>query len=203
MFRLTIAGAACALCLVASPAAAEPFRNFVDMCLDTNIDRQAAGGRAKAKGWFSLPVDPAVEDEAQLEDAALFLSVDPQTVSEKDFESLEMLLTGWGAGEQVFDVAGVRMDACVVVSPSAEAADLADRLEDMLGFGSTAIDGVPAWAFSRVGSGFRSEADAVQSADDDPEALRRLAGERKIYVAGVIEEEGMTGLMLAALRSDR
>ena len=91
----------------------------------------------------------------------------------------------------------------MVASPTAEATDLGDRLEDMLGFASTDMGDVQAWAFSRAGSGFRSETDAVQSADDDPEALRRLAGERKIYVAGVIIEEGMTGLMLATLRPDQ
>jgi len=201
MSRLSITGAACALWLAASQAAAEPFQNFVDMCLQTDVDREAAGARAKAIGWFAMPVDPATGEEAELEDAALFLNVDPQTMSEKDFAELEMLVTGWGSGEQVFDVSGVRMDACVVMSSLAGGEHFADRLEAVLGFGPISFDGEPAWAFSRVGSGYRSEEALLEMADDDPGTLRQIAAERKIYIAGVLEEDGMSGLMVAAIRA--
>ncbi len=200
MSRLTIAGAVCALWLAASPVVAEPFENFVDMCLKTDVDRQAAGARAKAIGWFAMPVDPATAGEAELEDAALFLSADPATLSEKEFAEIEMLVTGWGAGEQVFDVAGVRMDACVVMSSSVDGDHFASRLERELGFAPQDFDGERAWAYSRVGGGYRSEQALLEMTDEDPEALRRLAAERKIYIAGLLEEEGMTGLMVAALR---
>ena len=201
MFRSIIAGAVCALALAASPAAAEPFENFVDMCLETNVDRQAAGARAKAIGWFPMPLDGAAMVESGLQDAALYMNVDPLTVGDKGMpHDLEMLATGWGSGEQVFDVGGVGMDACVLMTALADSEDLAARLEQTLGFGPQDFDGERAWAFSRVGAGYQSEAALLETLDKDPESLRRLASERKIYIAGVLVEDGLTGLMLAALR---
>lgn len=202
MSRLTIAGAVCALGLAASPAAAEPFENFVDMCLKTDVDRQAAGARAKAIGWFALPVDPATADESGMEDAAIYMNVDPLNAGAKPPHDLEMLATGWGAGDQVFDVGGIGMDACVVMTAQTTGVDFAARLEELLGFAPTAFDGDRAWVFSRVGTGFRSEAALLDLTTDDPEALRRLARERKIYFAGVLIEETMTGLMVAAIRPE-
>jgi len=200
MSRLSFAGAACAVWLAASPVAAEPFANFVDMCLRTDVDRQAAGARAKAIGWYAMPIDAETADESEMEDGALFLSVDPTNVGDKGMPNdLEMLVTGWGSGEQVFDVGGVRMDACIIMTV-AGGGDFAARLEETLGFAPVDFDGEKAWAFSRVGAGFRSESDLLLALDEDPESLRTLANERKIYIAGVLEEDGLTGLMLAALR---
>lgn len=204
MSRWTIAAAGCALWLYAGPVAAEPFQNFLDMCLNTNVDRQAAGGRAKALGWFPIPIDAAAADESGMEDPELYLSVDPMRVGDKGPPAdLEMLVTGWGSGEQVFDVGGVRMDACVIMAGLAGGDSLAARLEERLGFAPSDFDGEKAWAFSRVGAGFQSEEALLVMADEDPEALGRLASERKIYIAGVLEQDDMIGLMIAALRPDR
>lgn len=202
MFRTMMAGAVCALGLAASPVAAEPFENFIDMCLKTDVDRQAAGARAKAIGWFALPVDPASAEENGMEDAAVYMNVDPLNAGNKPPHDLEMLATGWGAGEEIFDVGGVGMDACILMTAQTNGETLAARLENLLGFAPTMFDEDSGWVFSRVGSGFRSEAALLDLNDDDIEALIRLASERKIYFAAVLLEEGMSGLMLAAIRTD-
>ena len=116
---------------------------------------------------------------------------------------LEVLATGWGSGEDVFDISGVRLDACIVMTFLGASDTFAERLEEMLGFAPMDFGGERAWAFSRVGAGYHSEADFLTSTGEDPDAVRSLARERKIYVASVIMEDGMTGLMLAALRPDQ
>ena len=201
MSRLTIAGAAFALSVAASPVAAEPFQNFVDMCLKTDVNRQAAGARAKAIGWFALPVDPSMADESGMQDAAIYMNVDPLNPGSKPPLDLEILFTGWGAGEEVFDVGGIGMDACMLMTAQT-GGDLGARLEEMLGFPPTNFDGREAWAFSKAGRGFRSEAALLESSEEAPEVLLRQARDRKVYLAGVLTEDDMTGLMLAAIRAE-
>jgi hypothetical protein len=198
MSRLTIAGAACALWLAAWPAAAEPFRTFVDMCLDTNADRQVAGSKAKAANWHSMPAEVVESFGDDMRDPAAFLSVDPAEIGAKGPPAdLEVLVTGWGAGEETFGVDGVLIDACVVMAISGDRSSLMARLQEWLGTPPVDIDGEPAFVFSRQGSGFRDES-ALTDLDDSE--IPRIARERKVYMAGVIEEEGMVGLLLGALR---
>lgn len=199
MSRRIIAGAACALWVSASAAAAEPFQSWVDMCLNTNLDLQAAGALAKADGWTPLSVEDMDLGEDNLQDPVLYLSADPATLTDKSVRDVEMLLTGWGRGEEIFGVPGVRMDACVVMSEASDAATLRSRLQDWLGIESTMLDGAEAWVFSRNGAGFRSEAALMSLAEDE---LPRLAREKKVFVAALIPEDGMSGLMLAILRAD-
>ncbi len=199
MSRRIIAGAACALWVSASAAAAEPFQSWIDMCLNTNLDLQAAGALAKADGWTPLSVEDMDLGEDNLQDPVLYLSADPATLTDKSVRDVEMLLTGWGRGEEIFGVPGVRMDACVVMSEASDAATLRSRLQDWLGIESTMLDGEETWVFSRNGAGFRSEAALMSLAEDE---LPRLAREKKVFVAALIPEDGMSGLMLAILRAD-
>lgn len=200
MSRSILAGAACALWLAAGSAAAEPFQNFVDFCLDTNADREAAVARAKAAGWSAMPPEMMDPDEIEFRDPAVFLSFDLATVSEKGPpESFEILITGWGSGRDVFDLDGVKLDACAVMSVDGDHATLAARLGERIGFAPTDVtgNGEMGWIFSRAGRRFQSEVELVDIEDSD---LVRVARERKLYVAGVLEEDGMTGLLMGALR---
>ncbi len=199
MSRSIIAGAACALCLAASPAAAEPFQNFIDMCLDTNLDRQAAGSMAKANGWIPLSLEGMDLGEDSLRDPVLYLSADPATVSDKSVWDIEMLMTGWGGGQEIFGIPGVRMDACVVMSESSDPATLRSRLQDWLDVEPVMLDGEEAWVFSRDGAGFRSEAALMDLGEEE---LPRLARDKKVFMAALIPEDGMAGLMLAIFRAD-
>ena len=134
MYRSIIAGAAASLWLAASPVAAEPFQNFVNMCIETNLDRQAAGGMAKAAGWIALPAqDMGFEDDGFV-DPAIYSSIDPDSVSDKTVGDFELLLTGWGSGEVAFDFPGVRMDVCAVMAEAGDAASLTSRMENHFGF---------------------------------------------------------------------
>ena len=110
MFRSIIAGAVCALGLAASPAAAEPFQSFLDMCLDTNADRQAAIAVAKAAGWYSMTPEALDMESDELQEPTLHLSIDPAQMSDKGpHADMDMLVPGWAgeAWDNGFD--GVRM----------------------------------------------------------------------------------------------
>lgn len=200
MARLIIACATCALWLSASPGAAEPFRNYVDLCLDTQADRHAAGAKAKAAGWTALPAGTIDFGDQAFQDPAMYLSVDPASFSDKgppaDFD---ILMTGWGSGEQNFGAPDVRVDACVIMSESVDAATLRSRLQDWLGIEPTDLDGEEAWVFSRDGAGFRSEAALM---DMDEAELPRIASERKVFIAAIIPAAEMTGIMLAIFRPE-
>jgi hypothetical protein len=197
MSRLTLAGAACAVWLAASPAAAEPFETFVEMCLDTSLDRQVVDARAKAAGWVALPAAEGDLPE-DIRDPAMYSSVDLRSVGDKGMpHDLEFLMTGWGTGETVFGIAGVRTDLCMVLSPASDPAALEARLQELFGFAPVEAEGAPAWLFSRAGSTFRPELALIDMPDD--EALR-IATERKVYIAGILPQDDMFTLMLATIR---
>ena len=199
MSRLTIAAAASALWLAASPAAAEPFRNFVDMCLNTNADRQAAVSRAKGIGWHPMAADALGLGE-DLEEATLHVSADPALMTAKGPPAdLEMLVTGFGGGQMDFGVEGTRMEACVVGAVGRDPAELEAQLEERLGMPPAELDGQRLWMFTRAGAGFRSEAAFLEQGDE--EALRTIA-ERKLYMAIVIPEGDVVVIMLATFRPD-
>ena len=200
MFRSIIAGAVCALGLAASPAAAEPFQSFLDMCLDTNADRQAAIAVAKAAGWYSMTPEALDMESDELQEPTLHLSIDPAQMSDKGPPAdMEMLVTGWAGEAWEIGVDGVRMEACAVGAPFGDAAELQARLEQRLGVASTDMDGQRAWAFTREGEQFRSQADFFKL--EDEAALRTLAA-GKLYVAVVLPEDDVVVIMLATFRPE-
>jgi hypothetical protein len=198
MSRSIMAGAACALWLAAGPAAADPFQTFFDICIGTNADREAAGARAKAAGWYRMPMEGMERGEEDFRDTVVYLSIDPAEAGDKGPpEDFEILITGWGTGEEVFDIAGVRVDACVVMSASDDLPGLRSRVADRLGFPIMVLGDEEGWVFSREGTGFRSEADLMLL---DESELPRIARERKLYMLGAMLEDGMAALMLGAVR---
>ena len=197
MSRLTIAGAACAVWLAASPAAAEPFQTFIDMCLDTNLDRQRTDALAKGGGWTPIPAGQ-IDLGEDVQDAAIYANVDPAAMGDKGApDDFEMLMTGRSSGEAAFDMPGVQLTICMVFSTSADPNALQDRLQTLLGSPPTEMENVSAWIFSRAGSTFRSEASVIDLPDE--EALR-VVTERKVYIAAVLPEDDVVGLMLATIR---
>ena len=201
MTRPFLAGAAICTWLLAWPAAAEPFQTFLDMCLATNADREAAGVRAKGAGWLPMPMDAEDVAELGLKDPILFINGDPSAVAEDaKTDEFEAMMTGWGDGKVMFGVGGVRMDICVVTSGIGDLEPFQARMTDTLGMSPVALDDkMELWAFSRQGSGFRSEASLVDADDED---IPRIARERKIYFAGVIPAGSSLVLMIGALRPE-
>lgn len=200
MSRLTVAGAVCALWFAVSPARAEPFANFVNLCLETNGDQQAAVSAAKAAGWVLMPPEALNQSDEEFRDTQVYLSADPFAQGDKGPPTdLEMLVTGWGSGEEVFDIAGVRIDVCVVMSLFEERPDLEALITERLGFPSGNLGEHEGWVFSREGAGYRSETHLM---DLNGSELPRIARERKLYILGVLNEDGMGGLMLGAVRPD-
>lgn len=197
MFRHTALGLVAALAFVAAPVAAEPFESFSDLCLAANANRDEAGALAKGAGWTVLPT-AGVDFGGEIHDAIVFLSVDPATMTDKGPSSdLEVMFTGWGAGEDIFKVAGVRLDACAVLSPTGDAEALKAQMGALVGGPPMAEGDTEMWLFSRSGDRFIIEKD-VASLDESQ--LRRVADERKLYVVVLMVVDDMVGLMLGALR---
>lgn len=188
---------ACALLLSAGAAVAEPYDNFIDLCLDGNGDRTFASAAAKRAGWTPFPNEAVTELEAQFRDPAVFLNFDPNAT--RPPETPEFLMTGWGAGGDIFEIPGIRVDVCIVATPALDTAALQRRVTTLLGFESIDIQGQRAWVFSRQGSAFHEEEELLVMSEEE---LHSYVRERKIFVVGLLAQDGMAGLMLGALRPD-
>lgn len=202
MLRSSAAALAAALCLAAQPAAAEPFENFVDLCVETNVDAAAAEAIAKSAGWFQLPPEAFGDEPLPFEDPHFYLSVDPTTVSRDKAEDLDILMTGSGAGDDVFGVKDMRLDVCAVGSlVSSDKDALIARLGAFLGFAPNRLEeDVPVWVFTPSGAGFRSRPDL---ADADDQAFDEAARREKILLATVMDSDGLSILLIGAVRPAR
>lgn len=202
MFRPSAAAAAAALCLVAQPAAAEPFENFVDLCMKTNVDGAAAGSIAKAAGWFQLPPEALGEEATPFEDTSLYLSADPAAMTADKAADLDVLMTGVGLGDDIFGIKDLRLDICAVGSlVAADVAALQSQLGALLGFGpERSGEDVPVWVFSPAGTGFQSRADLI---DADDAAFAEAARREKILLATVMDSDGLSILVVGAVRPAR
>ena len=198
MIRSILASAACAaLCLSAAPVAAEPFQSFLDLCMEGNADSGFAVSSAGKAGWFAMPQEAVDGMGTEFRDPAVLTNFNPEGHAFP--ESPEILLTGWGSGQDVFDISGVRLDVCIVATPQMNQGELRSRIDSLLGFESIEVQGERAWVFSRQGSGFRNEAAVLDLTDDElPAYLLR----RKLYIVGLLDENDMTGLMLGAVRPE-
>lgn len=198
VFRSVVAATCLAFVLSASEAVAEPFDQFVDFCVRTNAERDVVAGAVKGAGWFALPAQEIFAEDDEFRDPALYISEDPSGFSEKGPPAdLGMIMTGWGDGEEIFDIPGVKMDACVVLVSNVSPDELRQRLRDLLGFNSVAMDDEDRWIFSRQGDAFSSEHEHIDVDDAQvPELVRR----KKLYIAGVMVEDNFVGVIMAALR---
>lgn len=198
VIRSVLAAICVAFALPASDDVAEPFEQFVDFCLNTNAEREVVAGAVKSAGWFTLPAEELFEDDTFLE-PALFIRDDPATFTDKGAPpDMGMIITGWGEGEEAFDIPGVRMDLCMVVVNDDDRADgLRHSLQDLLGFEAREYEGEAVWIFSRQGSAFRSEQEAFDVEDSE---IPTLARRKKLYLAAVIAEDNFVGLLMGALR---
>lgn len=198
VFRSVFAAACLAFTLTATEALAEPFDHFVDFCVRTNAERDVVAGAVKGAGWFALPAEEIFAEDDEFRDPALYINEDPSSFNEKGAPAdMGMVMTGWGEGEEIFDIPGVKMDACVVLVNNVSADDLRQRLRNLLGFDSVAMDDEDLWIFSRQGDAFNSEHEHIDVEDAQvPDLVRR----KKLYIAGVMVEDNFVGVIMAALR---
>lgn len=188
---------ALAVLLLAPSAQAQTYDDFLNICVSGNADRQAVAAAAKSAGWHQLPSD-ILGDEPEFQDGEIYLSDDPAQFSDKGPPAdMRMLMTGWGDGEQVFGISRVRLDVCAVGKIQGDAGGLRDQIETLLGPASTDYEGQPMWVVSRRGRGFQSEEALL---DMDEEALPEVARQKKLYIAGIIEQDGFAGIIFAAVR---
>ena len=203
MFRYGFAGAVLSLAL-ASAAAAEPFQSFETLCLSTDADARAAEVAAKGTGWSDVTAQMAAEmgdmGEA-FQDIAVYLNFDPADAAAglASVDSMEILMTGWGDGEAVMDTKGVVLDLCGVMSPYADALTMAKLLSDHLGVPASTDGEERLWLYSRQGGRFVSEA-ALADAED--ETILAAARQRSLYAVYVLDEDGMAGLFVGAVRPE-
>ncbi|MDQ3125202.1 MAG: hypothetical protein M3Q74_06295 [Pseudomonadota bacterium] len=198
MFRWVTTGAVAALCLVVSPVSAEPFDDFINLCVNNDGRREVVIAKAEERGWYRLPAEALPEDGGEFRDTVAFLSVNPEDHPGGMPADLRMVMVGRGDGEKTLGIARLELEACAVVllADTGEAASWAGRLDQTFGFGATSKGELPLWVFSREGSGFRSEATLMDLSDDQ---LVAVAKQRDLYIAGVLREE-FEGLLFAAIR---
>ncbi len=199
MFRLVAAGAMFMLCLVGSPAAAEPFDDFVNLCMNNDGRRDLVIAKAEERGWYRLPTEVVPPDNAELKDMVAFLSADPADHPDGMPAGLRMLMVGRGDGQKLLGVASLELEVCAVavMDDTAPTASWADRLDQTLGLKAITKTGAPLWVFSRDGTKFRSEADALDLPEDQ---IATFAKQQSLYLASVLDED-YPGLLFAAVRS--
>lgn len=182
--------------LAASPVAAEPFQNFLRMCMVADAEARAAGDAADAAGWTKFPASDLGEGgDLPFEDAEVYVFLSSAD-EEKAIAEMEILLTGWQSGEEMLKAEEVRLDLCAVGGPGA-IGDAIEAMEDHIGFPPVDINGSTVWMFSRQGERFRSENDYF---DDESEARIEAVLTRKLRMAGVMRQGDMTLFLLGAAR---
>jgi len=179
----------------ASPAAAEPFRAFLDMCLTADANAQSARDAAQAAGWTKMPAAVFSEDDAPFEEMEVYFAESPAS-GDKD-AGFQLLMTGWQSGKESLGVDGVRLDMCAVGFASTGDDGMAEAMERYVGFAATEVDGKPTWMFSRQGDHLRSESGILT---DELDARLDAVRSRKLLMAGVWTEGDMTLLVLGASR---
>jgi hypothetical protein len=198
MVRSFLVGALLALGL-AGTAAAEPFQEYLDLCFTPDASARAAGSGAQGLGWVKLP-EGSFGSDVPFQDPSVYLSLDPYALGDKEPPAdMRMLITGWGEGEAVFGLDGMRVDLCAVAVMSGDADALRSRMASHFDFAPGHVDGDEVWAWSRQGSRLQSEVALFDEGQDPNTAVMG----RKIFVAGVVDEDGMVMMILAAIRPSR
>ena len=197
MIRSGLIGALLSLTL-AGAAAAEPFQSFADLCLSTDADAEAAKVVAKGSGWTDVTAQMGADIGEEFQDTAVYLNFDPANVASlSEGNSMDILMTGWGDGEAIMGMKGVVLDVCGVMSPQADAQAMSRQLTGHLGLPSSTKLGWTIWMYSRQGGRFVSEAGLMEAGDERFLAATR---ERSLYFVYLIEEDGLAGLVVGAVR---
>lgn len=183
---------------LAGSVSAEPFDDYVEFCLKPETNAAAANTAAQNAGWFKLPAEIYAGEEVPFEDPSSWLNFNFYEADKALPPDIRFMMTGWGEGEAVFGIEGMRLDFCMVGVMGGDMTALRARMADYFDFDSVEVDGEEIWVYSRQGARLQSEA-AIFSEGSDPTAA---AEGRKIFLAGVTQEEAMVMLILGFIRPD-
>lgn len=195
MPRSVIIAACAAIAFLPASAAAEPFETFLGMCVGADADAASAVAAAENAGWTKLPSDIFSPEDMPFQEPSIHVNNLPDDA--KDSSTLEMLITGWVDGEEVFEIEGTRMETCAIGASPADPVEMSRRLEAHFGFAPTTLEGEQTWVYSRQGSHFRSENALLEQEDG---AIGAAALTRKLLVAAILTTDGPTVLLVGALR---
>lgn len=186
---MKLALALVALSLLAGPAAADPYDDFLDLCVASSGDGAAALAKAETAGFaeasgelystFRLPDFPDAKIRVRGEG-----------------EAREVLIFGTAPRDDFGDMTG---STCIVLSPGLDAASAESRLETRLGFPAF-TDGAadaPMWYLTGGPDVWRSEPQLVGASDA---RIAEVAAQRPVTIFAVLPGAGFTALMHGTLK---
>ncbi|WP_298123717.1 hypothetical protein [Brevundimonas sp.] len=179
------------LCLaaLATPAAADPYDDFLQLCVASGGDVAAAEAGARAAGFGDAPL--AVSRAYRLE----------------DFPQSTALTRSAGTATEVFivgtapraDFDGMTGTTCIVLAPGLDPASVETRLTEKLNF-PPFDDGpadAPMWYLSGGPDVWRSEPQLAGSTDDQIAEVARL---RPVSIFAIVPGGDFTALMYGTLK---
>lgn len=180
---------ALAAVLLATPAAADPYADFLELCVAPAGDVAAAQVKARAAGFGDAPAEVS------------------QTFRLPDFPDAVALTRGEGAAMEIFiagtapreDFGAMTGTTCIVVALGLDARSAETRLETKLGFPAF-TDGAadaPMWYLTGGPDVWRSEPQLV-GADDA--GIAAVARERPVSIFAVLPVGQGAGLMYGTLK---
>lgn len=180
---------ALAALLLATPAAADPYDDFLELCVAPAGDVAAAQTKARAAGFGEAPAELA---------ASFRLA---------DFPDAVVLARGEASAPELFiagtaprpDFGGMLGTTCIVLSPALDAASAETRLEAKLGFPAftDGAAGSPWWYLTGGPDVWRSEPQLVGASDA---AIAELARQRPVSIFAVLPGGDFSALMYGTLK---
>lgn len=177
------------LAILAGPALADPYDDFLQLCVASGGDVAAAESGARAAGFGDAP--PAVAQAYRLE----------------DFPQSRALTRSAGTATEVFivgtaprtDFDGMTGTTCIVLAPGLDPAAVERRLTEKLAF-PPFDDGpadAPMWYLSGGPDVWRSEPQLAGSTDDRIAEVARL---RPVSIFAIVPGGDFTALMYGTLK---
>lgn len=187
MIRVPAALASLSLLLLPSIALADPYADFLNVCVAADGDRDVSEPAARAAGF--IDADAATAQAMTFPDFPQSL-----VLSRGEGDAAEVLVIGAAPPE---DFQGLTATVCLLISPEIEPEAARRRLEAAVGFPAfDRSNGAPVWYLSGEAGSWRSEPQLLGSSD---EQIARVARERPVSIFAVTPAP-IGGLMHGTLR---
>lgn len=175
--------------LLATPVAADPYDDFLNLCVASSGDGAATLVKAETAGFT----------EASGELYATFRLPDFPDAKVRvrgEGEAREVLIVGTAPRDEFGTMTGT---TCIILSASLDAATAEDRLATRLGFPAF-TDGAadaPMWYLTGGPDVWRSEPQLVRASDAD---IAEVARQRPVSIFAVLPGDGFSALMHGTLK---